>query len=185
MWYNVKCAPSVFGNPPLKFSASAEGGGSSGGEVWKKSMTKVSVSPSDVVTPQMQQNFDDYEEKSGNPGFAIEKAIWNMMSAELSAQMKQQRWIDLVTGKSSSITFEGGGGLSGIPSVGSGVESMSISVSGGKTTTTINMGNSLLKQLISILRGSTLSSGGFTFTGTDVVNSASNPKFGKMSRGGF
>ena len=99
--------------------------------------------------------------------------------------MKQQRWIDLVTGKSSSITFEGAGGLSGIPSVGSGVESISISVSGGKTTTTINMGNSLLKQLISILRGSTLSSGGFTFTGTDVVNSASNPKFGKMSRGGF
>ena len=185
MWYNVKCAPSVFGNPPLKFSASAEGGGSSGGKVWKQSMTKVSVSPSDVVTPQMQQNFDDYEEKTGNPGFAIEKAIWNMMSAELSAQMKQQRWIDLVTGKSSSITFEGAGGLSGIPSVGSGVESISISVSGGKTTTTINMGNSLLKQLISILRGSTLSSGGFTFTGTDVVNSASNPKFGKMSRGGF
>lgn len=183
MWYNVKCAPSVFNNPALKFSAEGSEASDSGGSVWKKSLTKVSVSPSDIVTPDMQAAFDDYEEKTGNPGFTIEKRIWSAMGTELKRRMEEQAWVDEETGKSNTITFEGTGGLSTIPSASSGVESISISVSGGKTKTTITTGNSILKQLISILRGSTVASGHILFTAPDLVNSVPNNHFGKLSRG--
>jgi hypothetical protein len=106
-----------------------------------------------------------------------------MMSSELRRRITQQKWVDELTGKSTSIRFEGTGGLSDIPSACSGIESISINVSGGKTSTTINSGNSILKQLISLLRGSTISSGGFVFTVPDFVNSAPNNNFGKLSRG--
>jgi len=182
MWYNVKCAPSVFNNPALKFSAEGVQGKDSGGRVWAKSLTKVSVSPSDVVTPEMQEAFNDYEEKTGNPGFAIEKHIWNMMTSELKRRMEQQAWVDELTGKSTSITFEGTGGLSTIPSASSGVESISISVSGGKTSTTINSGNSMLKQLISLLRGSTIS-GNIIFTVPDYLSGAGNNNLSRLLRG--
>jgi hypothetical protein len=198
VWYDVKQMPASFCNPPKdeegedldpgKRYASVSAG-SAGKKAWKASLNKFSVSPSDVYTPPEDPEDDlDYESNLCQPSQTIDNFVWSKMKERLGSIVGVNAWVDLMTAKSQSITYTASSeGPTEIPNFSTGIESISISSNGGKTTVTINVGNARLREAIKVMRESIIKSvekgGNSIGLPTDQLQGAPNTKFYNLWKG--
>ena len=186
-WYDVKTWPFPAGSSnetAQKYHAMADG---SEEEVWKKSFSSFSVNPSDVSSPEDEAG--SYASTFDNAADTMWGSVWTDMVARLEDIVGANIWADTITSKSSSISFSTDEeGFASMPSFESGVESVSMSVSGGKTNVTISSGNSRLKESIRTMRQAIAQAAtrGKPPPGLvpNPVEGAPNPMFSQLARGG-
>lgn len=198
IWYDVKQMPSTFCQTPKDangedldpgkrvFSGTE---GQTGQGAWKAGLNSFSVSPSDVYTPSENPPEDDYESKECNPSETLNVKIWGAMVGRLKKILETNAWVDLTTATSKSITYQASsGGPTEIPDYSTGVESINISSSDGKTTVTISTGNARFREAVKVLRDSVAKAArkGSAVAGVtpDLINAGPNPQFSQLYRGG-
>lgn len=184
-WFNVEGNSSWINSGPGQAFIGA--GSLPPAGAWKSEMKLgLSVNAADLAEGAgINQSYlaDTYDE-----GFTYSRQNIGIMAGALGDKVAQATWIDDAVGSSTSTTYlliddE----MPDIPSVGEGLDSLSITTAGGKTELTITVGNANQIRARATLRDLKASSSHHQHSHTmmlpNVLNSAANTKIQSIANG--
>lgn len=184
-WFNVEGNSSSINSGPGQAFIGA--GSLPPAGAWKSEMKiGLSVNAADLAEGAgINQSYlaDTYDE-----GFTYSRQNIGIMAGALGDKVAQATWIDDAVGSSTSTTYLLiGDEMPDIPSVGEGLDSLSITTAGGKTELTITVGNANQIRARATLRDLKASSSHHQHSHTmmlpNVLNSAPNTKIQSIANG--
>ena len=187
-WYLVEGSTGTLKSGPGQFFISGAKVPAKSDDIWSGTINfGVSVNAADVG--QTNEVFAKWAASTANEGSPYSFSNQTLMSSALGAKIAASTWVDTAAASSRSVTVILGEDSSALtlPSVSEGLESLSISTSGGRLEITMTVGNSFerqAKKAMFKLSSSNTHPQHVTSTQVpDTFSSTASPRFVQLSQG--